>query len=102
MQETPDCISVSFEIPDELKEEFVHRAGQNITLRTVINGEEIRRSYSICSSPFEKDFRIAIKKVDQGRFSSYAHESFQINRRLDVMAPTGNFYLTHHTENKKH
>lgn len=102
IQETPDCISVSFEIPDALKEEFVHRAGQNITLRTTINGEEIRRSYSICSSPFENDFRIAIKKADQGRFSTYAHKSFQVGRWMEVMAPTGNFYLRHHDKNKKH
>jgi ring-1,2-phenylacetyl-CoA epoxidase subunit PaaE len=100
--ETADCIAVSFEIPDELKEEFAYRAGQNITLRSTISGEELRRSYSICSSPFESDFRIAIKKMDRGRFSSYAHDSFQVGRSLDVMAPTGNFYLKHNQENKKH
>jgi ring-1,2-phenylacetyl-CoA epoxidase subunit PaaE len=101
-EETPDCISVVFEIPDELKEEFLHKAGQNITLRATIGGEELRRTYSICSSPFEKEFRIAIKKVNQGRFSSYAHQSLQYNQHLDVMPPTGNFFLKHHPGNKKH
>lgn len=100
--ETADCISLSFHIPDEWKEEFKFIAGQNITLRSVIRGEEVRRSYSICSSPYENELRIAIKKVEKGLFSSYAHEHFKLALVLDVMAPTGNFCLPVHAANKKH
>jgi len=100
--ETPDCISVSFHIPEEWKEEFQYKAGQNLTLRSSIKGEEIRRSYSICSSPHEDELRVAIKKVEDGLFSSHAHETFKKSVVLDVLAPTGNFYLPLQASNKKH
>ncbi|HLA57691.1 MAG TPA: 2Fe-2S iron-sulfur cluster-binding protein [Puia sp.] len=100
--ETDDCVSVSFHVPDEWKEEFKFKAGQNITLRTTIRGEEIRRSYSICSSPFEKELRVAIKKVEEGLFSSHAHTHFKSAQRLDVLTPTGNFVLPIDAANKKH
>ena len=100
--ETADCVSISFEIPDEWKEEFNYRAGQNITLRSIVDGEELRRSYSICSSPREKELRVAIKKQEGGRFSSHAHAQFKPAMKLEVMAPTGNFILNLQPENKKH
>ncbi len=100
--ETPDCISVSFDIPPEWKEEFRFKAGQNITLRAQIEGEELRRSYSICSSPYENELRVAIKKLESGRFSTHAHNHFKRDRALEVMAPTGNFILPLDAENKKH
>ncbi len=100
--ETDDCVSVSFHVPDEWKEEFTFKAGQNITLRTRIRGEEIRRSYSICSSPFENELRIAIKKVEEGLFSSHAHTHFKSAQILDVLPPTGNFILPTDASNKKH
>jgi ring-1,2-phenylacetyl-CoA epoxidase subunit PaaE len=100
--ETDDCVSVSFHVPDEWKEEFKFKAGQNITLRTRIQGEEIRRSYSICSSPFENELRVAIKKVEEGLFSSHAHSHFKSLQVLDVLAPTGNFVLPIDASNKKH
>ena len=100
--ETDDCVSVSFQVPDEWKEEFRFKAGQNITLRTNIRGEETRRSYSICSSPLENELRIAIKKVEEGLFSSHAHAHFKTAQVLDVLAPTGNFVLPVHASNKKH
>jgi ring-1,2-phenylacetyl-CoA epoxidase subunit PaaE len=91
--ETEDCVSVSFHVPEEWKNEFRYKPGQNLTLRSVIEGEEVRRSYSICSSPFENELRIAIKKVESGKFSSHAHQHFQPSQTLEVLAPTGNFYL---------
>ena len=100
--ETDDCVSVSFQIPDIWKEEFKFKAGQNITLRTSIGGEEIRRSYSICSSPLDNELRVAIKKVEEGLFSSHAHAHFKSSQILDVLAPTGNFVLPIHGSNKKH
>ncbi len=100
--ETADCLSVSFHIPEEWKEEFQFKAGQNITLKTSINGQEIRRSYSICSSPYQNELRVAIKKVEEGLFSSHAHLHFKPYQVLDVLSPTGNFILSLHTANKKH
>jgi ring-1,2-phenylacetyl-CoA epoxidase subunit PaaE len=100
--ETEDCVSVSFQIPDEWQEEFRYRAGQNITIRYQIGGEELRRSYSICSSPLENELRVAIKKLEGGRFSTYAHAHFRPSLALDVLAPTGNFTLNLQATNKKH
>lgn len=99
-KETPDCISVAFEVPSSLKEEFSFEQGQNITLKKVIDGEELRRSYSICTSPFENELRIAIKKVEGGRFSSYANDVLKINDFLDVLPPTGKFNTRLNSENK--
>ena len=100
--ETADCLSVSFHIPEEWKEEFQFQAGQNITLRTTIHGKEVRRSYSICSSPHENELRVAIKKAEEGLFSSHAHEHFEKSQMLDVLPPTGNFILPSMHTNKKH
>jgi ring-1,2-phenylacetyl-CoA epoxidase subunit PaaE len=100
--ETDDCVSVSFHVPDEWQEEFKFIAGQNITLRTNIQGEEIRRSYSICSSPHENELRVAIKKVEEGLFSSHAHRHFKSGQVLNVLAPTGNFILPLDVSHKKH
>jgi ring-1,2-phenylacetyl-CoA epoxidase subunit PaaE len=100
--ETADCISVSFHIPPQWTDEFLFRAGQNVTLRAQIGGEEVRRSYSICSAPHENELRVAIKKQASGLFSSYAHQHFKPAQVLEVMAPTGNFSLALNQNNKKH
>ena len=76
-RETPDCVSVAFEIPDQLEKDFQFTQGQSLTMRAVLNGEEVRRTYSICSSPLEKEWRVAIKKVDGGLFSSFANEQLK-------------------------
>ena len=100
-RETADCISVAFAIPDSIREEFRWRQGQNITLRTRINGEEIRRSYSICSSPLDNELRVAIKKVPGGIFSTYANEQLQKGHVIDVLPPSGKFYTELLPENRK-
>jgi len=89
--ETADCVSVSFEVPESEKSNFRFKPGQYLTLRTAINGEEIRRSYSICTSPSENDLRVAIKKVEQGKFSTFANETLKAGTVLDVMTPMGKF-----------
>ncbi len=102
-KETNDCVSISFNIPAELKEVFAYTQGQYITLKTTINNQEIRRSYSLCSSPLENDFRIAVKKVNDGLFSSYANDILKIGDALDIAAPNGKFYATlDETNNKKY
>jgi ring-1,2-phenylacetyl-CoA epoxidase subunit PaaE len=77
-KETVDCVSVLFEIPDKLEKNFVFHQGQSLTMRKIINGEEIRRTYSLCSSPLDKEWRVAIKKVEGGLFSSFANDTLVI------------------------
>ena len=90
-RETEDSVSVAFEIPSELKDEYVYEAGQYLTLRHEINGEDVRRSYSICSGTNEEELRVAIKKVPQGVFSTFANDKLKTGDLLNVMTPIGNF-----------
>jgi ring-1,2-phenylacetyl-CoA epoxidase subunit PaaE len=90
-KETDDCISVAFEVPASLENEFRFQQGQNITIRKVIAGEELRRNYSICTSPADRELRVAIKAMPFGRFSTWANTSLQKGDVLEVMPPTGKF-----------
>lgn len=90
-KETDDCISVAFSIPAYYTEVFHFLPGQYLTLKTMIDGEEVRRSYSICSSHKDNELRVAIKKVEQGKFSTYAHVKLKAGDMLDVMPPMGKF-----------
>jgi ring-1,2-phenylacetyl-CoA epoxidase subunit PaaE len=98
--ETSDCVSIAFNVPDSLKEEFKFIQGQNVTVKVIAGNEEIRRSYSICSSPLENELRIAVKKISNGKFSAYA-DSLCKNDLLDVLPPTGKFYTELNPANKK-
>ncbi len=88
--ETEECVSIAFEVPKGLQPEYQFLPGQYLTLRTAINGEEVRRSYSICSTPAE-GLRVAVKKVPKGRFSTFANEQLQAGDELEVMPPMGRF-----------
>ena len=101
-RETADCVSVAFDIPEALKDEFRFYQGQNITLRMTMDGAEVRRSYSICSSPLEGELRIAVKKVTGGLFSTYANEALRQGHSLEVLPPSGKFYTDLHPANRKH
>ncbi|WP_213771405.1 1,2-phenylacetyl-CoA epoxidase subunit PaaE [Bradyrhizobium sp. dw_78] len=90
-RETPDAVSLTFAIPKDLADDYSFTPGQYLTLRTMMDGEEIRRSYSICSGPDDGELRIAVKKVDGGAFSSWAAEELKRGDELDVMTPTGRF-----------
>lgn len=100
-KETPDCVSIAFAVPEAVQQEFIFEQGQNITVKKEIAGEEIRRSYSICSAPFENELRVAVKKVDGGRFSSFANTDLKAGDILDILPPTGKFNTKLKTENKK-
>ncbi|MBL7740900.1 MAG: phenylacetate-CoA oxygenase/reductase subunit PaaK [Chitinophagaceae bacterium] len=100
-KETADCVSIVFDIPDDLKEIFRFKQGQSLTMRTTINGEEARRTYSICSTPLENVLRVAIKKVDGGLFSSFANEQLKKGGVLEVMPPVGKFYVELDPSHKK-
>lgn len=91
-KETADCVSVEFDIPFNLSEAFQFRHGQSLTMRAFINNEEVRRTYSICSSPLDNEWRVAIKKQEGGLFSTFANEQLKKGDVLDVMQPVGNFY----------
>ncbi|WP_162053379.1 1,2-phenylacetyl-CoA epoxidase subunit PaaE [Pontibacter pamirensis] len=100
-RETHDCVTVSLDVPEELKNTFRYTQGQYLTFRRQFNDEELRRSYSICSSPLENEWKVAIKKVPEGVFSSYANEALQVGEELEVMPPMGRFYTELNPENEK-
>ena len=99
--ETIDCVSIAFDIPETLEKEFEFLQGQSITVRVFDHQEEIRRSYSICSSPLDKELRVAVKKVPGGYFSTYANSSLRKGDTLEVMSPSGNFNTKLHPANNK-
>jgi ring-1,2-phenylacetyl-CoA epoxidase subunit PaaE len=91
-KETDECVSVAFDIPSTLKEVFSFHQGQNIVVKAVIDGEEVRRNYSICCSPSDNELRIAVKLVEGGKFSTYACRSLKKGDSLELMPPTGKFF----------
>jgi ring-1,2-phenylacetyl-CoA epoxidase subunit PaaE len=100
-KETQECVSVEFEVPEDLKNDFQFNQGQSLSMRTFINGEEIRRTYSLCSSPLDQQWKVAIKKVEGGLFSSFANEDLKVNDTIEVMEPVGKFYTPLDPSHKK-
>src|SRR4051794_13446118 len=94
-REAADAVSMTFAIPKELEGDYSFTPGQYLTLRTTMDGEEVRRSYSICSGPDDGELRIAVKKVDGGAFSNWAADELKAGDQLDVMTPTGRFGVAH-------
>ncbi len=92
-QETDDTVSIAFDIPAEQRELFTYQAGQYLTVRARLNGEEVRRSYSLCSAPYEGIWRVAVKQVENGRFSTYANTELKAGDTLEVMPPQGRFVV---------
>jgi ring-1,2-phenylacetyl-CoA epoxidase subunit PaaE len=101
-RETPECISVAFEVPAALASEYHYAPGQHLSLRAVLGGEELRRSYSICSGLDDGELRVAIKKVAGGRFSAWANEALQSGHSIDVMTPDGRFTVAVDAAHAKH
>ena len=102
-QETPDAIVIGFRIPTALQGDFAFTHGQYVTLKLTVNGEELRRSYSICSSPLDTDeLRIAVKKVSQGRASTQLVDKLKPGMMLEVMTPMGNFTTALDTSRERH
>lgn len=90
-REIEDCVSLEFEVPEDLKETFKYKQGQHMAMKKVIDGEDVRRTYSICTSPQEDKLKVAIKKVDGGAFSTFANEVLTEGEELEVMPPSGSF-----------
>jgi ring-1,2-phenylacetyl-CoA epoxidase subunit PaaE len=92
-RETPEAVSVAFEVPPMLQIAYQYKQGQYITLKLNINGEEVRRSYSICTSPHcETELRVAIKEVKGGKVSGYINKTLKVGDKVEVMTPMGGFY----------
>ncbi len=101
--ETPDCVSVTFEVPSDLLKEYQYIHGQHLTLKLLINGQEVRRSYSLCSSPLVKEpMRVAVKRVKSGLGSNHINDTFKKGDVLEVMTPMGNFHTELKSTNRKH
>lgn len=90
-RETPSCVSILFNVPDELKTFYQFVAGQYVTLKVTLDGEEVRRAYSICSSPKSGELRVAVKAVKNGFFSSFANEKLSVGNLIEVGLPEGKF-----------
>ncbi|MBV8123384.1 MAG: phenylacetate-CoA oxygenase/reductase subunit PaaK [Paucibacter sp.] len=101
-QETRDTIVVSFAVPGDLQDTFAYQQGQHLTLRSQIDGEDLRRSYSICSAVQERQLRVAIKRNPGGLFSNWANETFTAGQSIQVMPPMGNFNVPLDAANRKH
>lgn len=91
-KETPDAVSVHFDIPENIREEYRYKPGQYLTLKVDVNGEEVRRAYSLCTSPYIDDKpAIAVKRVEGGKVSNFINDKFSEGQELEVMTPMGNF-----------
>lgn len=99
--ETDTAICATFAVPEALKQTFNFIQGQFLTLRCMIDGEEVRRSYSICSGVDDGKLQVGIKRVRGGKFSNYANDHFKRGMSVDVMPPQGSFYTDLNAENHK-
>ncbi|WP_336127598.1 ferredoxin--NADP reductase [Mesoflavibacter sp. CH_XMU1422-2] len=93
-RQTDQCVSITFDVPDHLKEDYKFKAGQYITLKTDIDGKEVRRDYSLCTSPSSGNLTVAVKEVENGTFSKYANQVLKVGDTLDVAQPQGRFTFT--------
>lgn len=101
-KQTADCCSITFDVPKQLSADYLFRSGQYLTLKALINDADVRRSYSICSSPHEQKMSVAVKHIEGGLFSTYANTVLKSGDELEVMTPMGNFCPDIQTHNKKH
>jgi len=92
-RETADAVSIRFEIPAALREIFAFKAGQHLTLRTTLKGEDVRRNYSVCVAPSENEMRIAIKQMPAGHFSVWANANLREGQTIEVLPPMGRFIV---------
>ena len=90
-KQTPDCSVITFDMPHNLSQVFDYTQGQHLTLKAIIDGQDTRRSYSICSSMVDSQWQVAVKKIPGGVFSSYVNDVLQTGDTLQVMPPSGKF-----------
>ena len=100
--ETAEANSIRFDVPAELREKFAFKAGQHLTLRAELNGEEVRRNYSLCTAPDEGDWMVTVKRVGGGLFSNWVGDNLKAGDTLDVMPPHGSFTTEFAPSRKRH
>ena len=102
-KESNDSMHLGFQIPKELKHQFLFKQGQYLTLRFVIDHEDLRRSYSIVNAPSDKNplLEVLVKKIDDGRVSKFIYENIKEGDEIEVLAPQGHFYTHYHPSNQK-
>ena len=100
--ETAEANSIRFEIPPELRDEFAFKAGQHLTLRTTIDGEEVRRNYSLCTAPAESDWMVTVKRIGGGVFSNWVGDELKPGDTVEVMVPHGSFTTDFDSTRKRH
>ncbi len=100
--ETDDAVSITFEVPDDLAAEYRYLPGQHVTLRALIDGEDVRRSYSICANANDGALRVGVKRLPGGVFSTYATTALQAGDTVEVMPPVGEFTISPDPANAKH
>lgn len=98
-KETPNSVSIVFTVPENLKNRFAFKAGQYLTVKYQHKGKELRRAYSICSSPKSGVLKIGVKKVENGAFSEFANNQLKAGDTLQIMGPTGKFTLEPNLKN---
>lgn len=101
-RETADCVSVAFDIPDKYRADYAFTQGQHLTLRREINGEDVRRSYSICTGKDDGEIRVAVKKLAGGTFSTFVNDELKKGDELEVMPPQGRFFTPIDADNDNH
>ena len=97
-QETLNSVVVSFEVPSSLKNQYAFKAGQYLTLSSNINGEKVKRSYSICSSPQSQNLQVGVKAIENGVFSNYVNDALREGDSIEVSVPEGRFVLESNTQ----
>lgn len=101
IRETADAVSIHFNVPEELQSHYTFVAGQYVNLKVTLDGQEIRRAYSICSAPKSGELRIAVKSVKNGFFSKFANEKLAVGNVIEVGTPEGKFTFEPKIERQK-
>jgi ring-1,2-phenylacetyl-CoA epoxidase subunit PaaE len=100
-KETEDTSVITFDIPESLQSQFSFKQGQHVTLRQLINGQDLRRSYSLCSSPYEGKWQVAVKQIPEGKFSTFVNQELKSGDFIELMPPSGTFGVGINTSSKK-
>jgi ring-1,2-phenylacetyl-CoA epoxidase subunit PaaE len=99
---TDESVAITFAVPSDVAERFRYLPGQHVTIRAVIEGEDVRRTYSVCANANDGDLRVGVKRIPGGVFSTYATTSLEVGTLLDVMEPVGEFAIEPDSRHRKH
>jgi ring-1,2-phenylacetyl-CoA epoxidase subunit PaaE len=99
---TEDAVTITFDVPDELREDYRFQPGQHVAVMSDVAGDQIRRNYSICAPATSGILRVAVKRLPAGVFSGYAHETLKAGDTIDVLTPAGRFFTPLDPANAKH